>query len=1063
MKPISRLLVVLTCLLGWHAGFAQGDPLLLKEVFTREVSVHVGGLQDPLVREIASREVSCFVGQEPAAPYQQALTREISVLVTTPAIPTRITQLQVTPSPTGETVTLSWAGYNQWANHDVVRYDIYRSSQAFTDVTGLTPVKSVPADNFSYTFTGLPPWQDWFFAVVPVDALGGRDTGVNYAAAYIIAREVVSREFSVFTGAEPASPYQQMVTREVSVVVTTPTVPARITGLQITPSPTGEEVALSWAGYNEWAQHDVVRYDIYRSSQAFTDVTGMAPADSVPGETFSYTFTGLPPWQDRFFAVVPVDARNGFDSGVNYAAAYIIAREVVSRETSVFVGAEPASPYEEALSREISFLVPTPGIPAPVTGLGSTFTAVSSTRAFAAVDLDWTGYNEVGQQDVVRYRIYAGPAYFDNVTGMDPFDYAPAGTTQWTLRNLTPLGIYYLAVVAEDALEQWDPVVRSVSAQSSIGMLGEVRQLAVDCGLDALHFTWLPPAGAEPTVNDFLGGYRVYFGEATTPVALDRFATQFEATGLLPAHAYPFRITTLDKFGVESAGSLIPAGTLMPNPAGLAATPLDGKVRLAWTPEEPAGLVLLYAVYVSETDFTTVEGKTPVLETGAAEAEITGLENGRAYYLAVTTVNTGGCSDPAVQAVRAVPAAQTFALAIGDTVSNGKINDTDAPGAGNVENPGEVDYYTFSVSAGQRVYFDVQAYDFGYFLDGRWRLRSPAGTLVFDQTFQTGDEGPMVLTEPGTYRIEVYDPSGATGTYRFLLSPGTITEHALAIGQVVSDGQIGGTAAPGAGRIEVPGYEDHYLFAASAGERVYFDVQAYDLGYFLNGRWRLRSPAGTLVFDQTFQTGDEGPMVLTEPGTYRIEVYDPSGATGTYQFALNGLRDPVAGDDVAGTVKDQPVLLPIVRLLANDTDPDDDPLTLSLPSAATSEGGVVALSGSHVQYTPPSGFTGTDTFTYQVADGWGGTDTATVTVTVRKPEGIGLNTISAARDADGTVHLRMAGIPGRSYQIWFAPDIVAGPWALLDTVVADLLGVVSYTDTSAVGVPVRFYRLGATP
>jgi hypothetical protein len=416
---------------------------------------------------------------------------------------------------------------------------------------------------------------------------------------------------------------------------------------------------------------------------------------------------------------------------------------------------------------------------------------------------------------------------------MDPFDYAPAGTTQWTLRNLTPLGIYYLAVVAEDALEQWNPVVRSVSAQSSIGMLGEVRQLAVDCGLDALHFTWLPPAGAEPTVNDFLGGYRVYFGEATTPVALDRFATQFEATGLLPAHAYPFRITTLDKFGVESAGSLIPAGTLMPNPAGLVASPLHGKVRLAWTPEEPAGLVLLYAVYVSEADFTTVEGKTPVLETAAAEAEVTGLENGRAYYFAVTTVNTGGCSDPAVETVRAVPA--------------------------------------------------------------------------------------------------------------------------------------------------VP------------------------------------------------------------------------------------VHPPVAGDDVAGTVKDQPVLLPIVRLLANDTDPDDDPLTLSLPSAATSEGGVVARNGSHVQYTPPAGFTGPDTFTYQVADGWGGTDTATVTVTVRKPEGVGFNTISAVRDADGSVHLRMAGIPGRSYQVWFAPDVVAGPWTLLDTVVADLLGVVSYTDTSAVGVPVRFYRLGATP
>ena len=37
-------------------------------------------------------------------------------------------------------------------------------------------------------------------AVAPVDALGGFNPVVNYAAAYVVAREVVSREFSVFVG-----------------------------------------------------------------------------------------------------------------------------------------------------------------------------------------------------------------------------------------------------------------------------------------------------------------------------------------------------------------------------------------------------------------------------------------------------------------------------------------------------------------------------------------------------------------------------------------------------------------------------------------------------------------------------------------------------------------------------------------------------------------------------------------------------------------------------------------------------------------------------------------------
>ncbi|NMD22196.1 MAG: hypothetical protein GYA76_18385, partial [Verrucomicrobia bacterium] len=111
----------MAALAGWLAlpcAFGQGD-LLLRETFSREVSVFVGGVQSPPVREIASREVSVFVGQEPVPPYAQALSREVSVLVTTPTAPARITQLVVTPSPTGDTVTLSWEGYNQWAEHDV--------------------------------------------------------------------------------------------------------------------------------------------------------------------------------------------------------------------------------------------------------------------------------------------------------------------------------------------------------------------------------------------------------------------------------------------------------------------------------------------------------------------------------------------------------------------------------------------------------------------------------------------------------------------------------------------------------------------------------------------------------------------------------------------------------------------------------------------------------------------------------------------------------------------------------------------------------------------------------
>ncbi len=366
-KDIPLLLVA--WLVAVPAASPQPPPVLIQQVVSREVSIHVGGVQTPDAKQVISREVAVFIGSEPEPPQKQLISREVSVVVTTPQVPARVSQLAVTPTPTGEMVVLSWTGYNQWAERDVARYDIYLSTHGFTNVSRMTRYATVPGETLSITLTNLPAWEDHFFAVVPVDALGGSDPVVNYAAAYTIAREVVSREFSLFIGAEPEPSSKQLVSREVSVVVTTPQVPARVSPLAVTPTPTGETVVLSWAGYNQWSERDVARYDIYISAHGFTNVSRMTRYATVPGETLSMTLTNLPAWEDHFFAVAPVDALGGFDPVVNYAAAYIIAREVASRELSVFIGADPGAPNNQVISREVSLVVTTPGVPEPVTGL----------------------------------------------------------------------------------------------------------------------------------------------------------------------------------------------------------------------------------------------------------------------------------------------------------------------------------------------------------------------------------------------------------------------------------------------------------------------------------------------------------------------------------------------------------------------------------------------------------------------------------------------------------------------------------------------------------------------
>jgi len=67
-------------------------------------------------------------------------------------------------------------------------------------------------------------------------------------------------------------------------------------------------------------------------------------------------------------------------------------------------------------------------------------------------------------------------------------------------------------------------------------------------------------------------------------------------------------------------------------------------------------------------------------------------------------------------------------------------------------------------------------------------------------------------------------------------------------------------------------------------------------------------------------------------------------------------------------------------VLANDNDPDGDTLTIS--ATTNPAHGVVTISNSQIIYTPTTGYTGSDSFTYTITDGQGNEDTATVSVTI---------------------------------------------------------------------------------
>ena len=87
---------------------------------------------------------------------------------------------------------------------------------------------------------------------------------------------------------------------------------------------------------------------------------------------------------------------------------------------------------------------------------------------------------------------------------------------------------------------------------------------------------------------------------------------------------------------------------------------------------------------------------------------------------------------------------------------------------------------------------------------------------------------------------------------------------------------------------------------------------------------------------------------------------------------------PTATDDYVST---RPNVAVNIDVLGNDEDPDGDALALVWVTASTN-GSVVVNPDQTVTYTPDSDFNGSDSFIYLMGDGKGGTDTATVSISV---------------------------------------------------------------------------------